>query len=198
MSISERLRKELARTPPTSTRQFQKAVEDEAGKGTRGTSYASVYEYVEGKSKTEPPLSFLRPAAKVLGVRLAWLVSEDGKRTEREHLLEGRGTMLGGKIRGAGGKVSWELFMGLMGRLMRSCPDHGTIAMARAIDPLGQLLEQRVLETYWALNPSGFEDQVRLNDHLEAMIHAMALAVPDRDQGVPVNELLKNLKGRQS
>ena len=89
-SISERLRKELkARTPTMSTRQFQKAVEDEAGKGTRGTSYASVYEYVEGKSKTEPPLSFLRPAAKVLGVRLAWLISEDGKRTRGENSTHG-------------------------------------------------------------------------------------------------------------
>ena len=195
MSRAEELK---ARKPVLSTRQFQKAVEDEAGQGTRGTSYASVYEYVEGKSKTEPPLSFLRPAAKVLGVRLAWLISKDGKRTEEEHLLEHAGPMLGEKIRGAGGKVSWDLFIGLVARLVRSCPDHGTIEMARALDPLGPLLEQRVLETYRALNPSGFEDQVRQNDHLEAMLHAMALAVPDRDQGVPVTELLKNLKRRQS
>ena len=90
MSISERLQQELkTRTPAMSTRQFQKAVEAEAGEGTRGTSYASVYEYVEGKGTTEPPLSFLRPAAEVLGVRVEWLVSGRGYPTE-EHAKAAR------------------------------------------------------------------------------------------------------------
>lgn len=85
MSISERLQKELKdQKPAWTTRKFQIAVEKEAGEGARGTSYASVYEYVEGKGRTEPPLSFLRPAARVLGVSPRWLAFGGRYRTLEE------------------------------------------------------------------------------------------------------------------
>ena len=202
MSISERLKKELkARTPAMTTRQLQKEVEKEAGKGTRGTSYASVYEYVEGKGKAEPPLSFLRPAAEVLGIRLEFLISGEGPQTEEEHLVDAQGATLGeagGLIMEAGGSAAWMMFTPLLLRLIASCPDAKEAGTKKAIGPIAYHLQRVALHTYRALNPSGFDDEVRRSDHFEAMIHAMALAVPDRGQGVPIKKLLKNLEGRKS
>lgn len=197
MSISERLQQELkTRTPAMSKRQLQKAVEKEAGKGTKGTSYASVYEYVEGKGKTEPPLSFLRPTADVLGVRLEWLITGDGLRTEEEHLVgaqEAQVEEAAALILEAGTGVSRDMFIKLLARLLRSCPDRTKPDTEEAIGLLAHHLQRRVLGTYRAFNPSGFGDQVRQNDHFEAMLHAMHLAVPDAEQGVPMKKLLKNL-----
>lgn len=84
MTISERL-KELLEERKWSTRAFQEEVKRRAGEGTRGVSYASVWEYVEGR--TDPPLSFLRVAAEVLDVREAWLTTGDGPRTD-DHAVE--------------------------------------------------------------------------------------------------------------
>jgi len=79
MSISDRL-KQLLLERSWSTRRFQEEVKGRAGEGTRGVSYASVWEYVEGK--TDPPLSFLRVAAEVLGVREGWLATGEGHPTD--------------------------------------------------------------------------------------------------------------------
>lgn len=77
-TISDRLSQKLEATGE-STRSFQQKVQAAAEEGTRGVSYASVYEYVNGQ--TDPPLSFLRVAAEVLGVKLAWLVTGEGPET---------------------------------------------------------------------------------------------------------------------
>ena len=196
MSISERLKRELSvRRPVMSTRQLQKEVEKEAGRGTRGTSYASVYEYVEGKGKTEPPLSFLRPAARVLGVRVEFLITGEEPRTKEEHLVKGLDTTLAEAaeaILALGGDASWNMFMRLVARLLLSCPDRKK-AGEEVVGHLAYHLQQRILESYHAFNPAGFDEQVRQTDYLEATLHAMALAVPDPGQGVPIKKLLKNL-----
>ena len=72
MSISDRIRTKLSERRWT-TRGFQQRVEAAAPEGIRGVSYPSVREYVRGE--TEPPLTFLRVAAGVLGVNLSWLVT---------------------------------------------------------------------------------------------------------------------------
>ncbi len=69
MTIGRRLRGELAERG-WSIREFQKRVKQE-DPGSRGANYASVYDYVKGH--LAPSLSFLGVAAKVLGVRAAWL-----------------------------------------------------------------------------------------------------------------------------
>ena len=69
MTIAGRLKRELA-ARRWSIRRFQKKVAEEAP-GVRGSKYASVHDYVE-KGLT-PSLPFLRVAATVLGVRVAWL-----------------------------------------------------------------------------------------------------------------------------
>ncbi len=44
-------------------------------KGVRGASYGSVHAYVTGNAKAEPPLEFLRAAAKALNIAEVWLIS---------------------------------------------------------------------------------------------------------------------------
>ena len=96
----------------------------------------------------------------------------------------------------AGGKIAWDLFMKLLARLVLSCPDGKKPETEKSLGRLAHHLQRRVLETYHTLNPAGFENQIRQNDHIEAMLHAMALAVPDPGQGVPIKKLLKNLEMR--
>lgn len=81
-TIAGKLKKELTERG-WSYRHFQKQVKGEDA-GVRGANYASVHDYME-KGVT-PSLSFLRVAARVLGVRVAWLALGDGPRTEIEAL----------------------------------------------------------------------------------------------------------------
>ena len=74
MEIGKRL-KERIQEMGLSTRQFQHRVAEAAPTTARGISYASVYEYVEGRA--DPPLSFLTVAAQVLYVRPSWLAFGD-------------------------------------------------------------------------------------------------------------------------
>jgi len=96
----------------------------------------------------------------------------------------------------AGGKIAWDLFMTLLARLVLSCPDGKKPETAKSLARIADHLQRRVLETYHAFNPAGFENKIRQNDHLVAMLHAMALAVPDPGQGVPLKKLLNNLEGK--
>lgn len=75
MTISDRLRQRME-FQGWNVSQLRERVLAIAPGESRGTSYASVHAYVNGKGP-EPPLSFLRPAAEVLGVRLAWLAAGD-------------------------------------------------------------------------------------------------------------------------
>lgn len=86
MSIQQRLKDEVAKEW-ASLRQFQQAVE-KTDPDARGVSYASVHAYVEGKEEVDPPLSFLRVAADLFGVRLGWLTTGVGPRTDDDGELD--------------------------------------------------------------------------------------------------------------
>ena len=70
--VGNRLKLALERRE-RSIRSFQRALHDQR---IHGSSYASVYQYVQGR--TSPPLEFLEGAAKELAVRVSWLVSGEG------------------------------------------------------------------------------------------------------------------------
>ncbi len=76
-SVSTRLRRALGHADMT-IRRLQMAIPE----SVKGHSYASVHSYV--KRDVDPPLEFLRAAAKVLDVRESWLVSGQGEMTETE------------------------------------------------------------------------------------------------------------------
>jgi hypothetical protein len=70
----------LQKATEDSRRSIRSLQQELHTQGVRGSSYASVHSYFKGP--TEPPLHFLRSAAKALGVREAWLATGEGEQTE--------------------------------------------------------------------------------------------------------------------
>ncbi|MGI9076839.1 MAG: hypothetical protein ACR2G6_05825 [Gemmatimonadaceae bacterium] len=75
----------VVRENDLSRRHFQRLIHAEPG---GGPGYSAVWNYVEGKK--DPPVDFLLAAAKVLGVRFAWLVTGQGARTDADAEREAR------------------------------------------------------------------------------------------------------------
>jgi transcriptional regulator with XRE-family HTH domain len=65
-----------------SYKEFQQKVQRVAG-GARGTSYGTVWSYVNGEV-AEPRPRIVQAMAEVLGLSTEWLASGDGPRTEKE------------------------------------------------------------------------------------------------------------------
>lgn len=81
-SVADRLSEEVE-AKGLSQRRLAELVEAEAGEGVKGTSEASVRNYLSGKV-TSPPLEWIGAAACVLNVRPEWLAFGTGPRTEAE------------------------------------------------------------------------------------------------------------------
>lgn len=81
--IGERLRQALQLQNRRSIRSFQKELAGKAPRtGIKGTSYASVHDYVSGKVVPRP--DWLSAAARILGVRLQWLSAGTGAMTHMD------------------------------------------------------------------------------------------------------------------
>jgi transcriptional regulator with XRE-family HTH domain len=78
MTTGERLTQALE-SRRMGKRAFQRAMKQT---GVRGSSYPAIDRYLRGQ--TEPSQSFLEHAAELLGVRLAWLASGVGEKTDAE------------------------------------------------------------------------------------------------------------------
>ena len=167
---------------------FHQALED----GGFSVAYQTLRNWHRGDR--EPAAGYYKALHEVFGARLEYLhggpgpVFHDAPAADLSEAAQ--------LIWEAGTGVSRDMFTKLLSRLLVSCPDVDSRSARENLDLVAHYLQLRVLETYRAFNPSGFDDQVRQNDHLEAMLHAMALAVPDRGQGVPLKKLLNNLEGR--
>ncbi len=89
MTIASRLRLQLDR----NNRSISWLAREIDALGLRGGSYGSVRSYVNGAAKAAPPLEFLNAAAKLLGVRPAWLISGHGEATEELEKLRMAGAL---------------------------------------------------------------------------------------------------------
>ena len=190
MSISARLQAELNRPSQVlrSTRDFQKRVARTATKGARGTSYASVYDYVTGKA--EPPLSFLRPAAKVLDVRLEWLITGEGDRTQSESAWRTPNDS------GPGSKTSDDAFkhMGWSDGPRALLHEAWRRYLAGARGDLDESIVWRlgyelaslaaIPEYLWGFRHEMSRQQ--RDDSRIAMLHALMMAMPEVGEGDPV------------
>ena len=78
-SIGSRLRDELEKCGWTV-----KEFIDRLGKDASVSGPTAIYKYVRGEGKIPPPVDFLEDAARVLGVRFAWLAVEEGGITESD------------------------------------------------------------------------------------------------------------------
>ena len=185
MSISDRLNERIDHRF-RSIREFQKAVEEVATEGMRGISYGSVYQYVKGG--LEPPLSFLRPAADVLGVKLGWLITGEGPRTDDEERVTryehlGPGSLV---VDEPLESMGWTpgtraLFHEAWRRYVAAArDDHLTDddMLALGATLLLVILDMRKV---W-----GFQHEMsgrQLNDYVTAMAQALMLAMPDEGEG---------------
>ncbi len=87
MSIASRLKGKIAERYNGNLRDFQQAMK---GTGVKGITYPTVHAYVKGTST--PSVDFLKEAAKLLGVRPAWLTLGEGAPTELEEIARLRHT----------------------------------------------------------------------------------------------------------
>jgi transcriptional regulator with XRE-family HTH domain len=84
MTVGERLRNRLEKAG-LSVREFHRRMDE---LGVSGSSYPNIHRYLADRA--DPPLEFLRQAAKLLGCRFPWLVAEQGLPTEEEERAEDR------------------------------------------------------------------------------------------------------------
>ena len=78
-SVGDRLRGELEAYGWTV-----KEFIDRLGKHASVGGQTAIYKYVRGEGKIPPPVDFLEDAARVLGVRFAWLAIDEGGKTESD------------------------------------------------------------------------------------------------------------------
>ena len=78
-AVGERLRDVLERRGWTVKDFLARLRQDASVSGQ-----TAIYKYVRGEGKTPPPADFLEDAARVLGVRSAWLAFDDGAMTREE------------------------------------------------------------------------------------------------------------------
>ena len=197
--IALRLRKKIAQLF-ASTRKFQQAVEAAAPAAT-GVSYASVYAYVEGKSKAPPPLPFLIAAANVLNVRPAWLAFGDGE----EGLAQGpvrdaiRAVVQEGSefLSTSTGGVSGELTVQLIRRLIDAQPVDSPGLSADDIATVTRAIQVNLTVTQMALSKGGVTGPgTRSGQFLLLSLTAMLGLVPEARMGRPLREVLEKLPQR--
>lgn len=148
-TIGERLAEAIASSKWGSVHGFQKALKADERYGGKGQSRKMIQQYTSKTDPVTPPIEFLNAAARLLGVREAWLVLGQGERTEEE---EGRAAqreeeardamqdLLGGSaadaaaleeflVRGSDAGSRWRRAAVL--RLMRRLEDAGVVGPDR-------------------------------------------------------------------
>ncbi len=217
-ALSQRLSRRL-REKGWGYQEFHKKVRD-ACRGARGSSYGSVWSYVNGKV-TEPRPTVVRAMADVLDLRYEWLVSGDGPET-REHAARKAALQ---EEPGAEDQRHLERLMKAMERARARLPATHVGLLSRRDHVLENLVidlltsQGRGLETYgegevaeavglvaWLLGlplvmlgqeallkrPGGGERYVM------AMATALRVALPPSPEGRPLNALARMRRLRAS
>ena len=203
MDIGSRLKAEIEGRE-WSTRRFQQEVERIAP-DTRGTSYASVYEYVDGR--TDPPLSFLTVAAKVLNVRPAYLAFGDEPKSPVEEAMkaDGRSRFMeevdGGPVRDAAGIVSSltfgageDLLVRLVHQLVSAQPAGAPELSAEDLGHASQVIQSTIFGTLNAIRGAPGPQLVGPSvQFILGSLLAMLAAVPAPHAGRPLADVLELL-----
>lgn len=180
-----------------STRQFQIALEEAAAPGTKGTSYASVYDYVEGRAKGAPPIEFLNAAAKVLNVRPAWLAFGDEPESPTAAAAErsddpiiAAATIIPALTFGGGRELLVTLVHQLVGAQPADAPDVTDADLASAV----QAIELTVFGMLMALSgPGQGRPATGMVQSVMGMLVAMLAAVPPARSGRPLRDVVELL-----
>ncbi len=195
MGIAERLKKRL-KDLGWSTRRFQQEVEKVAPDVT-GTSYASVYAYVDGR--TDPPLSFLTVAAQVLRVRPAWLAFGDPPESPAEDPV--RETVRHGSqaVVFASLGMGENLMVELVKKLLEAQPPGSPELSDNDLLTIAKALQLNLINTLSALTRGGeVGPSSPSTQYILMSLMAMLAAVPRPGKGRPLAEVLRKLPQRGS
>jgi len=169
--------------------------------GITGASYHTLWRYLSPEHDTAPTVPWLRLAARVLHVAPEWLTDDRGPRDLFEDIvapdwLDEHVARVEGMRRGApyilgGDELTQAPFLLALRRLITTLEDD-------EVDPEGYHDLARMLESFiiWpivVLNPQDRAPQSyqgqRWIDYLEAMSHALKLAMPPPGEGRTVTEI---------
>ncbi len=193
-TIGSRLRIAINNWQPVggSIRSFQREAELISKKRhINGASYPMIHRYL--KDKAVPSVRFLRVAAELLEVREAWLICDEGDRTEIEDSARQLGRERPFAVDGWADEVD-VLFQAILRRLLASCVDapqitNDNIWEVRSLlfDMLFAPLTSLQTEEY----SNVFQSLGAMSDYLIATLHAIGLAIPEPRTGRPIAELSK-------
>lgn len=207
MGVASRLREAIKDSKFGSIRQFQKAIHPVAQeREVRGSSYSMVHQYLQGEAT--PPLEFVEIAGEVLSVRPAWLAFGEGRRTEVEEVIAGGDTQeefedlvvdfvaeRAPYLYRAGSTLVVEVFRLTLNRLLVSCAGSQVVTeeeVLRAAEGLAIMVQTPAIQLIGA-DDDQQADRGFLEDYFIAALHAVMLAIPDRNEGRPLNELLESI-----
>ena len=180
-AVGERLRDVLERREWT-VKDFLDRLKEDASV----TGQTAIYKYVRGDGRTPPPADFLEDAARVLGVRSAWLAFDDGAMTreEEEYRIEKKA-----EVRRTRAKEDREV--------ERAAFDKGwTKALSAALeDALGDQVPpvaRAVVAHHWkrVQDTAPTEKGVKHTDMLHRL--ARAVAAPLRELDIGMTSLPRN------
>ena len=198
-TISERIEGELDRLHwdiQTLKNRVSDLSEEAEGK-VRGVGYSSVYGYVKGDIP-DPPLSFLKVAAKALGVREAWLAFGDGERSGSvaavrdtlDSLSEDAAFQLVPLSEDP--KVVIHAFHGAFRRLVVAVEARPT---PEQVTRLAELLVQLVKKPYWQLRHNLPGGPRQTEDYYVAALHALTLIMPMWGSVDSIDTIISKLEG---
>ena len=196
MGISARLRDKIDKLG-WSTRRFQQEVAATAP-DTRGTSYASVYDHVEGKAKGGPPVEFLEVAAQVLNVRPAWLAfGEEPESAVGEGVAVEVVRAESAFISRATGRVAEELMLQIVDRLIQAQPTSSPKLSETELATVTKALWVHLTVTLFAFTKGGDSGPgTPIGQFYILTLTAMLAAVPEARMGRPLREVLEKLPQR--
>ena len=171
-------------------------------RGLRGGSYRSLLNYMQ--SETTPSGKWLEEAAEVLNVSLKWLESGEGPRAIQVPVTDPRTELdvmaefakcAPREIRERADAltvVSW--FMAVKAILTSASDAPGPRLNPDTIQPVGKWLIEWAGLPAALLNREGGMNQTRFNGYFNLFFTAIAAAAPDPGQGVPLAEILDEIK----
>lgn len=192
-------------------KQLQQGVRDRIGKA-RGTSYGSIWSYVNGQAPLEPQREVVNALAEVLDVLPGWLLFGDPPRTEREAAL-----LAERQAREAEGEPGFERYRRIFQAMKEAEAEVPDLRMAdfmgrdelleglvfdlmRSGTPGAEYSPEEYAEAFtllaWliflpatALGVVDFLNEGRGREYFMAMATALSTAMPGPNQGYPLNTL---------
>ena len=198
-TISERLQEALDRRhwDIQTLKNRVSDLSDEAEGTVRGVGYSSVYGYVKGDIP-DPPLSFLKVAAKALGVQRAWLAFGDGDRSEAvaavqdtlDSLSQDAALQLAPLSEDP--EMVIDAFHGAFRRLVMAVETPPT---PEQVTRLSELLVQLVKKPYWQLRHNLPGGPRQTEDYYVAALHALTLIMPMFASVDSIDTIISQMEG---